>query len=209
MTLSFSDWHKLQLAPGNEATPRWALNAETARSIYESMVAPERAKQAEVSEVARLRDRVNQLERAVVEISRHIRTRLKALEREGEAMLKERGIFDNLIDRIEKLEEHAPNSVTLPSSADIAAATRAGPAMHDAGIWTAERFYQAGDLVTHSNGAWIATIESRRLKPGDGAGWRLAHKTEQGYLRRIVREELQKQMKGPRVTWHMSSPTRN
>jgi hypothetical protein len=96
-----------------------------------------------------------------------------------------------LVDRIVALEQREP--VALPTSADLAAATRTGPAVHDAGIWSRERRYEPGDLVTCAGGSWVAAIASKGLRPGDGPGWRLIHKTEVSAVRKLVREELAKQ----------------
>jgi hypothetical protein len=106
-------------------------------------------------------------------------------------------IVKALGQRIEALEQR-PAGVTLPSTNYIAAATRLGPAVHDAGVWNAEQWHQAGDLVTHGGASWVAKAASRGVKPGEApASWRLVHKTEVANVRRLLREELALQQKRP------------
>jgi hypothetical protein len=200
----FNAWHKRALSDcrvGNAGVPGWMMHPETARQIHAGMVASERAvaAQRENSEIAALRAEVAQLRAALGRLQKLYDASVRnangmfgclsdVLFGKGEG--SKEGILDRVIDRIVALEKRQADSVTLPSSADIAAATRAGPAVHDAGIWSTARWYHAGDLVTHHNASWIATIKSRGQKPGDGAAWRLIHKTEQAHVRRLVREEL-------------------
>jgi hypothetical protein len=110
------------------------------------------------------------------------------------ALLK---IAKALGQRIEALEQRpADASVTLPSTNDIAAATRLGPPVHDAGVWTDATWYSPGDLVTHGGASWVAKAMSRGVRPGEApASWRLVHKTEAAHVRRAVREELALQQK--------------
>jgi hypothetical protein len=86
-------------------------------------------------------------------------------------------------------------AVTLPSRAEIDAAVRLGPVMVDRGIWEPTEHYAAGDVVTFGNALWIARVASKGMKPGDGAGWRLANKSDLGHLRRAVRDEVAKQLR--------------
>ena len=46
----------------------------------------------------------------------------------------------------------------------------------DAGVWDQFKTYSAGALVSHQGGGWIAQVESKGVRPGDGALWRLAIK---------------------------------
>jgi hypothetical protein len=41
------------------------------------------------------------------------------------------------------------------------------------GTWKADESYPEASIITHAGSAWIATIESKGLRPGDGTGWKL------------------------------------
>jgi hypothetical protein len=66
--------------------------------------------------------------------------------------------------------------------------------MQDAGIWREGETYAKGALATHGGSAWVATIENTGMKPGDGAAWRLAAKSDLSELKRQVREEVERQL---------------
>lgn len=53
------------------------------------------------------------------------------------------------------------------------AALEARPALKWAGVWKGDVPYKENSLITHSGGLWLATIESKGCRPGDGAIWRL------------------------------------
>ena len=53
-------------------------------------------------------------------------------------------------------------------------ALEARPVITDAGVWDQFKTYSAGALVSHQGGGWIAQVESKGVRPGDGALWRLA-----------------------------------
>jgi hypothetical protein len=153
----------------------------------------------EQSELARLRAEVTALRDELSALKKRSDKNIKTINDSFVCLLdvlfskegaKKKGILNRAFDRLQALEQRPAESVTLPSANDIAAATRSGPAMHDAGIWTSEKWYQPGDLVTCSNASWLATIKSRGQKPGEGAAFRLIHKTETAHVRRMVREEL-------------------
>jgi hypothetical protein len=152
------------------------------------------AESPEAKERAELRAANQDLVRRVARLEKLIGANLKA----GDyvAALLKGGLAT--LDRVRALEQRPTGGVTLPSANDIAAATRIGPAVHDAGVWSAEQRYQPGDLATHVGCSWVATTVNRGVKPGDGAGvWRLVHKTEQAHVRRLIRDELALQQKGP------------
>jgi hypothetical protein len=44
------------------------------------------------------------------------------------------------------------------------------------GVWKGDEHYAAGSSVTHAGSLWVATLESKGLKPGDGQAWKLAVK---------------------------------
>jgi hypothetical protein len=174
----------------------WYGKLYVAEEIYRKNQSREAREQSELTrlraEVTALRDELSALKKRSDKNIKTINTNFEHLADVlfGNKANEKKGVLDYVIDRLEKLEQRPGESITLPSPADIAAATRAGPAMHDAGIWNVERWYQPGDLTTHANASWVATIKSRGQKPGDGAAWRLLHKTEQAHVRRLVREEL-------------------
>lgn len=47
------------------------------------------------------------------------------------------------------------------------------PVPRDAGVFSEQRFYRAGDGVTHRGSWWIAQTDEPGI-PGEGHGWRLA-----------------------------------
>jgi hypothetical protein len=59
------------------------------------------------------------------------------------------------------------------------------------------RTYSPVDMVTHSGAAWIAQNGmAAGVRPGDGAtSWRLAIKRDTAALSRLVRLEIEKQLK--------------
>jgi hypothetical protein len=62
------------------------------------------------------------------------------------------------------------------------------------GVWSARRQYVLGDLVTHDGAGWVLVEPvAQGQKPG-GNGWRLAIKAPQSDLRRMVRDEVAKQL---------------
>jgi hypothetical protein len=61
----------------------------------------------------------------------------------------------------------------------------------NAGIWNSQKSYLEGSLVSHGGGGWIATADSRGVRPGEGnACWRLAIKSDTAHLKRVVADEL-------------------
>lgn len=62
------------------------------------------------------------------------------------------------------------------------------------GVWSAEREYPAGSLVTHSGAGYVAiAVATKGEKPGTGGNWRLAVKSDETKLRRMIKEELRRQ----------------
>lgn len=49
-------------------------------------------------------------------------------------------------------------------------------ALRYCGVWDRERDYQTDEAVTHGGGLWIARMDSRGVKPGDGVSWQLSVK---------------------------------
>jgi hypothetical protein len=49
----------------------------------------------------------------------------------------------------------------------------ARPTMKYAGVFDRTRSYKAGAVVTYQGSAWVANLESKGVRPGDGAAWQL------------------------------------
>lgn len=56
-------------------------------------------------------------------------------------------------------------------------ALEARPVLVDAGVWDEGKTYAVGSLVSFRGAGWIAQVESRACRPGDGKLWRLAIKS--------------------------------
>lgn len=55
-------------------------------------------------------------------------------------------------------------------------ALEARPVMVDAGVWDETKSYGPGSFVSHQGCGWVAQVESKGIRPGDGTIWRLAVK---------------------------------
>jgi hypothetical protein len=202
LMLEFVDWMRECWEPSsNVPRPAWLNDVTTARSIYDQMVADEARQYAQSAQAKAL----DQLRGA----NRDLRTRLDGIEgwfrrsKTGEPV-----IMDMLIDafggalghvrkelesRIEALEQRQPVPVQLPTVNEL----RPGaPALRYAGVWSPEKSYGAGSLVTKDGAAWVATnAMAAGVKPGDGAtAWRLAIKSDTSQLRSLVKDEVRRQL---------------
>jgi hypothetical protein len=69
----------------------------------------------------------------------------------------------------------------------------------NAGVWDSTKGYRAGSLVSHQGAGWIATADSRGVRPGSAdLAWRLAVKSDIAHLKRAVADEVTRQMNGAR-----------
>jgi hypothetical protein len=68
------------------------------------------------------------------------------------------------------------------------------PVVHDAGVWRDGHGYDAGSLVSHGGGGWIAQRDTTAgERPGTSPGWRLAVKSDLAEVRKVVKQELGRQ----------------
>jgi hypothetical protein len=60
-----------------------------------------------------------------------------------------------------------------------------------AGVWRDDHGYDAGSLVSHGGGGWIAQRDTAASeRPGTSPGWRLAVKSDLAEVRKVVKAEL-------------------
>jgi hypothetical protein len=95
-----------------------------------------------------------------------------------------------LYERVEAIEGYVGRPLDEPDA--IPPIFEQNGIMRDAGVWRSDRSYHKGDLATHGGSAWVATIGSTGMKPGDGSAWRLAAKSDLSALRRAVRDEVRR-----------------
>jgi hypothetical protein len=124
----------------------------------------------------------------------------------GEASAKERALVAGLAN---DLGEKALQSALLRLAGFTCALLRrvedleSRPAtMSYEGVWRADSQYSKGSAVTHDGSIFIATIQSKGLKPGEGTGWTLAckrgrdAKPDMAAVRDMVKEEIWEQGRG-------------
>jgi hypothetical protein len=136
--------------------------------------------QVEAREIAQLRQRVAQLERMVLGKNAIL---VKAV---GMAIGQSHGELERRVGAIEARE---PLPVALP------VLDQDRPVLRYAGLWSSEKSYQAGDLITFNGAAWVSLINSQGLRPGDGMAWKLAVKGDPTHLKALVKNEIQRQLK--------------
>lgn len=95
----------------------------------------------------------------------------------GLAILREPVSLDMLIDYFGGVVDGLKNLTTVINNLSVIVDDlEKRPVMIDAGVWEVERTYKAGSFVSHSGSGWVATIESKGARPGEGSCWRLAIK---------------------------------
>jgi hypothetical protein len=97
-----------------------------------------------------------------------------------------------LYERVEAIEGYVGRPIGEPDA--IPPIFEQNGIMRDVGVWRSDRSYHKGDLASHAGSAWVATIVSKGMKPGEGGAWRLAAKSDLSTLKRAVREEVQRQL---------------
>jgi hypothetical protein len=71
-------------------------------------------------------------------------------------------------------DEKEPALEDLKLFADRAIdAMKVHTAMKYKGVWSPSNDYELGDTCTHDGSCWIATIQNKGLRPGDGQTWKL------------------------------------
>jgi hypothetical protein len=159
---------------GNSPRPRWSR--EVFRQIFEEELerdARAAAKSLEGQEIRELRARIVELEREV-----------KALRESAEHAL-------NSLRLISQGFAEMPDDIKRT----VAKVLEERSVMQDAGVWRADKHYRAGETVSHKGAAWTATLSTKGMIPGHGGeGWRMIAKSDTTELRRLVREEVQRQL---------------
>ena len=56
------------------------------------------------------------------------------------------------------------------------ATLEARPTLEHRGIWNAQETYPPGTFITHSGSMWYSGIQTKGMRPGDGAYWTLVVK---------------------------------
>ena len=70
--------------------------------------------------------------------------------------------------------------------------------LRDTGAWKSEQLYAPGAAVTDKGALWVCQVECKATRPGDSACWRLMHKSDVAHLKRVVTDEVARQMNGAR-----------
>jgi hypothetical protein len=111
--------------------------------------------------------------------------RVATLERELAALKPKVGLTDDLAAALAEV---------IPQIVDdrIGRALQQQAFVRDVGVWTAERGYSPGELVSHKGAAWICQTKSTGARPGENSCWRLAVKSDLSELKRSVREEVER-----------------
>lgn len=156
------------------------LSAEGLRIIYEAHGAPvQRPRAEQESKVAAQRREVADLERQIVR-----------LQKENSKLNKHMKFLDDFICGEECGEK--PSLIRFIKTFAWELIHERG-VMRDTGPYDNEKLYGRGAAVTHQGGLWVAQAETQGSRPGEGGAWRLTHKTEVAELRRMVRDEVQRQ----------------
>jgi hypothetical protein len=159
----------------------WREQAEADRQHKTKIAAEAQAKTAAAAEVAQLRRRVAEIEQGLLAEDGWF---VKAV---GQTIGE---IRRELEERIKTLENREPVPLPLPVLDQ-----QGRPVLRYAGLWSSEKSYQAGDLATFNGSGWVALIDSRGLRPGDGMSWKLAVKGDPTHLKALVRDEVRKQLR--------------
>ena len=154
----------------------WREQAEASQHQHRQV----QAKSTEAAEIKQLRERVRRLERMVLGEKAIL---LKAV---GRAIGQTHKAIDG---QLKAIEDREPIPISLPVLDQ-----HDRPTMRYAGIWSATKAYQPGDLATYNGSGWVAQIGSKGLRPGDGTGWKLAVKGDPSRLKGLVQAEVHKQL---------------
>lgn len=140
----------------------------------------ERAEQGEAQ-------KLRQLERENVNLHKRLARIEKTLGPGGKTLLDAiaKGFGSATCQRLEELHD-----VLTKRIADLEARPSG---LRYEGVWSSEREYPVGSLVTHGGAGYIAIAPAiKNEKPGTGSSWRLAIKGDEQTLRKLLRDEMKK-----------------
>jgi hypothetical protein len=174
--------------------------------LAEQRVLERQQRQPKEAEIAQLRADNRALAARVDKLERHLHTLVGPPGGKGGALIKAVGealgrSHREIEERIDNIERAAPVPVPLPSADDLAKLDRQGPPVYYAGVWDATKAYSAGALVTQHGAGWIATNGmAPGVEPGKGpTAWKLAVKAPTAGLRKMVQDEVAKELSKPLV----------
>jgi hypothetical protein len=138
------------------------------------------------------RERIAQAEAKSLEGQelRALRRRVVELERELRGLRESNGHVLKALRLVPKAIGNLDGDIARA----VTKALDARAPLTDAGTWDAARHYNRGETVTHKGAGWVATVSSTGLRPGTSEGWRLLAKSDTAELRRVVKEEVQRQL---------------